>query len=111
MRQQWCNGERGTHATTTTLDNVGSVGYYTSIALGADGLGIISYSDNTNNDLKVAHCADTACTSATTATLDSVGDVGYHTSIAIGADSRGLISYWDETNINLKVAHLGIGVP
>ena len=53
------------------LDSAGFVGIYTSVAIGTDGLGLISYNDFTNGDLKVAHCADTACTSATTATLDS----------------------------------------
>ena len=31
---------------------------YTSIALGADGLGLISYYDDANGDLKVVHCAE-----------------------------------------------------
>lgn len=39
----------------TTLDSAGSVGYYISLAIGADGLGLISYYDATNGDLKVAH--------------------------------------------------------
>ncbi len=55
----------------------GNVGDNTSITIGADGLGLISYCDGTNGDLKVAHCANTACTSATTATLDSTADVGH----------------------------------
>jgi hypothetical protein len=40
----------------TTLDSTGSVGYHTSITLGADGLGLISYYDNTSDqhDLKYA---------------------------------------------------------
>jgi hypothetical protein len=89
----------------STLDSVGNVGRYTSIAIGTDGLGLISYYDLTNGDLKVAHCADAACTSAATTTLDSTGSVGLITSIAIGADDLGLISYYDFTNGDLKVAH------
>ena len=80
---------------------------YPSITIGADGLGLISYYDLTNDDLKVALCDNTACTSATTSTLDSVGAVGDQTSITIGADGLGLISYHDWTNKNLKVAHCG----
>jgi hypothetical protein len=99
-------------AITATLDSTaGTVGIYTSIAIGADGLGLISYSDATNGHLKVAHCSNTLCTSATTATLDGSYIVGYDTSIAIGADGLGLISYYDNWNGDLKVAHLGIGVP
>jgi hypothetical protein len=92
-------------AATTTLDSAGIVGEYTSITIGADGLGLISYRDATNGDLKVAHCSNTACTAATITTLDSAGDVGQNTSITIGADGLGLISYRDATNGDLKVAH------
>jgi hypothetical protein len=66
---------------------------------------LISYGDNSNGDLKVAHCNNVACTSSTNTTLDSTGFVGYESSITIGADGLGLISYWDNSNDNLKVAH------
>jgi hypothetical protein len=91
--------------TLTTLDSSGYVGLCTSVTLGADGLGLISYYDGTNNDLKVAYCSNAACTAATLTTLDSSGDVGAYTSITIGADGLGLISYYDVTNTALKVAH------
>jgi hypothetical protein len=48
-------------ATTATLDSPGNVGGYTSVTVGADGLGLISYHDATIVDLKVAHCANTLC--------------------------------------------------
>ena len=73
--------------------------------VGADGLGLISYLDLTNLDLKVAHCDNLACSSATYVTLDSAGDVGRNSGITIGADGLGLISYLDYTNEDLKVAH------
>ena len=69
------------------------------------GLGLISYYDASNEDLKVAHCSNTNCTAATTSTLDEPGDVGWLTSVTIGADGLGLISYFDFTNEDLKVAH------
>jgi hypothetical protein len=99
--------ERSTPGANTlaTLDSTVDVGYYTSLTIGADGLGLISYYDNKNDDLKVAHCNNVVCTSATTSTLDSAGDVGAYTSVAIGADGLGLISYKDVTNGDLKVAH------
>ena len=89
----------------TTLDSPGDVGYYTSLAIGSDGLGLISYYDGSNHDLKVAHCDGVFCTSATLATLDSLGEVGSSTSLAIGSDGLGLISYRDPENNDLKVAH------
>jgi hypothetical protein len=70
-------------------------------------LGLIIYHDNSNYDLKVAHCANTACTAATITSLDTTGNVGDHTSITIGADGLGLISYYDASNYDLKVAHCG----
>src|SRR5205814_835508 len=88
----------------STVDSIGLVGTDSSITIGADDLGLISYYDGSNGDLKVAHCANAACSSATLATLDSAGDVGAYTSITIGADGRGLISYQNVTNDDLKVA-------
>jgi hypothetical protein len=37
------------------------VGWHTSVTIGADGLGLVSYYDFTNGDLKVAHCENTFC--------------------------------------------------
>jgi hypothetical protein len=45
----------------TTLDGPGNVGQYTSVTIGADGLGLISYRDVTNGNLKVVHCSDLSC--------------------------------------------------
>ncbi|HKQ36060.1 MAG TPA: hypothetical protein VJT11_12205, partial [Nitrospiraceae bacterium] len=92
-------------ATLTTVDSTGSVGQYSSVTIGADGLALISYYDETNGDLKVAHCSNVACTAATLTTVDSTGSVGQHTSVTIGADGLALISYYDQTNGDLKVAH------
>ncbi len=92
------------YASFSTLDGPDSVGRYASVTVGVDGLGLISFWDETNNDLKVAHCNDVQCTSATITTLDS-GDVGQYSSVAIGTDGLGLISYYDGTNQDLKVAH------
>ena len=52
--------------------------YYTSITIGTDGLPVISYFDDTNDDLKVAKCGNAACSSGNTlTTVDSGGTVGY----------------------------------
>jgi hypothetical protein len=100
-----CNDIACTSATISTIDSIGSVGHENSIAIGSDGLGLISYYDVSNGDLKVAHCSNIICTTATITTLDSTGNIGSANSITIGADGLGLISYRDISNGNLKVAH------
>ncbi len=88
-----------------TLDSDGDVGKFTSITIGTDGLGLISYYDQTNGNLKVAHCIDTACSSATIATISDGNDIGQYSSIAIGKDGLGLISFYNATKTSLGVAH------
>jgi hypothetical protein len=39
----------------TTLDGLGNIGQYTSVTIGADRLGLISYHDVTNRNHKEAH--------------------------------------------------------
>jgi predicted regulator of Ras-like GTPase activity (Roadblock/LC7/MglB family) len=92
----------------STVDATGNVGYYPSLTIGADGLPVIAYCDGTNVDLKVAHCANAACTGTSTlTTVDSVGNVGQNPSLAIGPDGLPMIAYYDNTNYDLKVAHCG----
>jgi len=100
-----CANTACSSGTVTSVDTVGDVGRYSSITIGADGLGLISYFDFTNGDLKVFHCANVACTGGAAYTLDSAGVVGYDTSITIGADGLGLISYYDQSSTHLKVYH------
>ncbi|KAA1300990.1 MAG: hypothetical protein EGP03_09220 [SAR202 cluster bacterium] len=68
-------------------------------------MGLISHYDETNEDLKVAHCSNINCTAATLLAVDTGGSVGDGTSITTGADGLGLIAYVDLTNLDLKVAH------
>ena len=91
--------------TRSTLDSIANTGKHVSIAIGADGLGLIAYQDDTDNSLNVAHCEDLACTRATITQLDTTGNTGLYNSITIGSDGLGLISYHDLTNADLKVAH------
>ena len=91
----------------TTVDSSGRVGWNTSMAIGTDGYPVISYWDGTNNDLKVAHCTDLACSSVPElTTVDSAARVGFFSSLAIGNDGFPVISYSDETGDGaLKAAH------
>ena len=96
--------------TITTVDAVGDVGSHTSIAIGTDGLPVISYWDFTNNDLKVAKCGNADCSTGNIITaVDTAGDVGTVTSIAVPADGLPVISYQDDNfgSGGLKVAKCG----
>ena len=57
-----CDNTACTSATTSTVDSAGRLGgLVTSVAIGADGLGLISYHDFDNGDLKVVHRATQLC--------------------------------------------------
>jgi hypothetical protein len=82
-----------------------SGGAHSSTIAGADGYPLVAVFDASNNDLKVVHCNDAACSSSTSTTFDSTGNVGRYPSVTVGADGLGLVSYLDATNNNLKTAH------
>jgi hypothetical protein len=90
---------------STAVDTGVFLGLNTSIAIGADGLPVISYSDYANSVLKVAKCGDNACSSTNIiTTIDSA--VGA-TSITIGMDGLPVIAYLGASVQELKVAKCG----
>ena len=97
------------NSSTTVDDQTNSVGSYTSIAIGADGLPVISHLYNTSSALRVTHCGNVTCTAGNTSTTvdDPVNDVGYYTSLAIGADGLPVVSHVDFTANALRVTHCG----
>jgi hypothetical protein len=105
-----CLNAACTASTVNTADGGGAsnVGNSNSLAIGLDGLPVISYRDFTNGNLKVAKCLNPECSGASTVTtLDGVApstDVGWNSSIAIGGDGLPVIAYYDSTNQDLKVA-------
>lgn len=78
-------------STVTVVDNLSSSnGLLSAITVDAAGIPVISYGDNTGvNAVKVARCANAACTGAATITaFDVLGS----SSIAIGSDGLPVIS-------------------
>ena len=98
---------------TVTVDAEGVIAWNgTSIAVDAKGDLVISYWDETNEDLKFAICdvsasanGDCAQTSNwSTVTVDAAGEVGHNPSIAVDTNGNPIISYYDWTNQDLKFA-------
>jgi hypothetical protein len=84
-----------------TVDSVGNVGHFTSLAILPSGFPAISYYDVTNRDLKYAKFNGA---SWILTTVDSVEEVGEYTSLAILPNGFPAISYHDLTNNDLKYA-------
>ena len=88
-----CN--TGNTATSIDLSNASS-GHFSSIAVPADGLPVVSYHDGQNNRLRITKCSNATCTvSAATTTADTGG--GAYSSLAIGADGLPIVSYLNGT--------------
>lgn len=76
----------------TVVDGPHSVGKWNSIAIGADGLPIVSYQDtSTPNDLKVVKCGNASCSANNT--ISFIGSGGDFSFIAIGFDGFPVIAY------------------
>jgi hypothetical protein len=97
-----CAGACGGFFVQAVVDT-GTVGA-PSMAVGSDGLPLISYYGNASADLKLAHCLNVFCTATTRTTL-STGSTNSFTSLGIGADGLGVVSYQDHSNQNLEVGH------
>jgi hypothetical protein len=105
-----CEPVPGVPRITTVDDPANIVGFFTSIAIGSDGLPVITHHDGTARTLKVAKCGNAACTRGNTLTAvddPSINAVGDHPSIAFGSDGLPVISYHDLTAAALKVAKCG----
>ena len=92
-----------TSASITRLfsTGVGNIFGVSSVALGSDGLGLISFSGH-SGDLNVAHCDDQACSSATITALAGL-NYGSESSVVIDASGLALISHDSLPNSDLKV--------
>lgn len=105
LRLAACLDSSCTSVSIVTLDDDPAVfvGEHVDLAIGVDGLPIMSYVVLPNGYLRVAKCLDATCTSRVTHDLDQPS-VGRFTSIAIGADGNPIISYYDFGRQALKAA-------
>lgn len=90
-----CTSDECTSITRNVVDPIDV--YDTSLAIGVDGNPVIAYSDNENDELRLAVCNDPACATATIKSLDPAGSplnlVGRDNAIAIDADGNPVVSY------------------
>lgn len=98
-------------ASTVTILDIDNIRDGAAIALGSDGLGIISYQVNYPQQsgnlpgLKVAHCENTDCSTAIYSTPGadpSIGHTGIYSSVTIGSDGFPIIGHVGQ---DLKVTH------
>ncbi len=93
-----------TSGSTVTVDEVGDVGQYNSIAIRPNGMPVISYRDFTNGELKYAFCKDAACATSDIVSVDTINDAT-HTEVIFGFDGLPVIAYRSEAAKSLHVAH------
>jgi hypothetical protein len=108
LRAAHCDDVGCAASTTSVVDGAaaGTAGWaMTSIAIGADGMPFIVYTDTTAVAIKAAHCGDVACTTATITTIQA--STGTYPSVVIGSDGLPLIAYRSTggTSGGLRVAH------
>ena len=94
----------------TTVSNSGDDSFQPSIAIGVDGLPLISFfrgKDSTHGGLHVMHCNTLDCTSYDIYKIDTFTSnyVGTLSSLVIGQDGLGLIAYTDPLTNTFLVAH------
>lgn len=97
-----------TPPTSTTLPF--GEGFYIDMAIGRDGLPVISHYDASAEGLRVTHCGNMGCTAGNVSTLvdhPPAKVVGLWTSLAIGSDGVPVIAHADATARTLRLTHCG----
>jgi hypothetical protein len=95
----------------TSPDTMGNVGYYTSLALDADGNPVVSYrrpnSGPTVGALKVLHCATPYCNGSSIMEPDPGADGGVTSSLILDASGNPVVSHFDgdAAHLDLRLVH------
>jgi hypothetical protein len=96
----------------STLTTMGGTGHFTelptSLTLGPDGLGLLTFYDSLSSGTWIiGHCLDFDCSDLATASFDTIATFppGTYSSLATGPDGLPLIAYFDSANGDLKVRH------
>jgi hypothetical protein len=100
-----CAGDESDNITTSVT---GETGWFSSLALDAEGNPVISYVSFSNNQLKVLHCDDPNCAgdeSKNITTLDTVNSMLGDISMTLDPKGNPVISYSDANNGDLKILH------
>ena len=91
--------------TSSAVDTIGDVGRFNDIAVGTDGLPLISYGSAvalSAQELKVAYCLDAACEQAVVAALPS--KMFESTSIAVRESEPPIVAFYDPWVFSLRTA-------
>ena len=88
------------------VDEASDAGYFSALAVDANGVRHVSYHDAGNSDLKYARCASNCSNPSGWARVaaDESSFLGYYTSLAVGADGKVHVSYHVSVAGRLKYA-------
>lgn len=100
-----CKGSNSPPMTTSTVDHLGNVGYYSSMQI-ADGAPVISYANLKNGSyyLKLAVCNNETCTSPSITMVDPFGDLSWITSLQLSSTGSTICYNHKNNKEGLKLA-------
>jgi hypothetical protein len=90
-----------------SVESTNDVGRTPSLVLDGDGFPVIAYHDNTNQKLRLAHCADAYCSSGTVINEipGSTANEGDYPTLRLDGSGFPVIAYYDTTNTAVKLVH------